>query len=231
MEFLSEDPTYLAGGLGLLGLVFLIALRVTQQGKFLVWALSTWGLALAVLGIEQLWVTDNERIERVVYDLRRALAASDAEGVLVHLTPDVQFAPGDRARENSRFALRHVNLVTGAATRAFIKNELQQCEFDLVRVSQLQTHAGRQSRRGTADFRVMTGGRYRGMPASGPTDWSLGFVETSPKVWQVDRITPTALPNDIVLQSTGGVREGSSFPKGGGDFPGRPPFRMPGGAP
>ena len=38
MEFLSEDATYLAGGLGLLGLVFLIALRVTQRGRFLVWA-------------------------------------------------------------------------------------------------------------------------------------------------------------------------------------------------
>jgi len=228
MEFLSEDPTYLAGGLGLLGLVFLIALRVTQQGKFLVWTLGAWGLALVVLGIEQLWVTDGERIEAVVYDLQRAVRASDAEGVLTHLTPDVQFAPGDRARVNSRFALRNVNLVTGAATRAFIKNELQQCEFDLVRVSQLRTHAGRQSRRGTADFRVMVGGRYRGMPASGPTDWSLGFVETSPNVWQVDRITPTALPNDIVLQATGGTPE-RSFPKGG--FPSGPPFRVPGGSP
>jgi hypothetical protein len=190
MEMLSEDPTYLAGGLGLLGLVFLIALRVTQQGRFLVWALGSWALALGVLGVERVWVTDNERIERVVYDLRRAVAASDADGVLAHLTPDVQFAPGDRARDNTRFVLRNVSLVTGAATRAFIKSELQQCEFDLVRVSQLQTHAGRQSRRGTAEFRVMTGGRYRGMPASGPTDWSLGFAETSPGVWQVDRITP-----------------------------------------
>ena len=38
MEFLSEDPTYLAGGLGLLARPFLVALRVTQQGKYLVWA-------------------------------------------------------------------------------------------------------------------------------------------------------------------------------------------------
>ncbi|MDR3635439.1 MAG: hypothetical protein P4L84_16660 [Isosphaeraceae bacterium] len=224
MEFLSEDPTYLAGGLGLLGLVFLLALRVTQQGKFLVWALTAWALAVAALGIERLWVTDNERIEQVVYDLGRELAGSDTEGLLKHLTPDVQFRAGDRARENSRFVLRNLNLAMGAATRAYIKNELEQCEFDFVRISQLQAHAGRQSRRGTADFRVMTGGRYRGQPASGPTDWSLGFVETSPNVWQVDRITPTALPNDIVLQATG-APGGSAFSKGVGAM--RPPYPMP----
>ena len=224
MEYLSEDPTYLAGGLGLLGLAFLIALRVTQQGTFLAWMLAAWGLALAVIVIERVWVTDNERIEQVVYDLRRAVAASDANGVLAHLTPDVQYAAAARARENSRFVLRNVNLITGAATRAFIEQQLQECQFDFVRVSQLQTHAGRQSRRGTAEFRVVTAGRFRGMPASGPTDWSLGFVETSPGVWKVDRITPTALPNDIALEATGGVS-----PRGGG-YPGRVPYRMPAGA-
>ena len=44
MEFLSEDPTYLAGGLTILAGIFLVALKLTQQGKFLVWA----GLSLAL---------------------------------------------------------------------------------------------------------------------------------------------------------------------------------------
>ena len=38
--------------------------RVTQQGKYLVWALTALGLAVAVVVIERMWVTDNERIER-----------------------------------------------------------------------------------------------------------------------------------------------------------------------
>ena len=94
MEFLSEDPTYLAGGLGLLAVALLIALRVTQQGRYLIWALVALGLAAVVLVIEHFWVTDAERIERVVYDLRDAVLASDAERVLTYLTPDVQFVQG-----------------------------------------------------------------------------------------------------------------------------------------
>ena len=42
MEFLSEDPTYLAGGLGLIAVGLLIALRVSQQGKYLIGARSRW---------------------------------------------------------------------------------------------------------------------------------------------------------------------------------------------
>src|ERR1700747_282407 len=91
MTFLSEDPTYLAGGLGVFAGGFLIALRVTQQGKYLIWGLASLGLAMTVLLVERFWITDNERIERVVYDLRRAVMASDAEAVLTHLTPDVQY--------------------------------------------------------------------------------------------------------------------------------------------
>src|SRR4051794_20690928 len=68
MESLSEDPTYLAGGLGLVALMLLVALRVTQQGRYLIRALIVLGLAAAVLVIEHFWFTDAERIEGVVYD-------------------------------------------------------------------------------------------------------------------------------------------------------------------
>ena len=110
MTFLSEDPTYLAGALGVLAGAFLIALRVTQQGKYLIWALGSLGLAMTVLLVERFWVTDNERIERVVYDLRRAVMASDAEAVLKHLTPDVQY-------------VQHGTAIPGEATRELIRNQ------------------------------------------------------------------------------------------------------------
>ncbi len=42
MAFLSEDPTYLLSGLGVVAVTCLIALRVTQQGKFLIAAGSPW---------------------------------------------------------------------------------------------------------------------------------------------------------------------------------------------
>src|SRR6185312_6929853 len=98
MELLSEDPTYLVGGLGILAVVFLVAVRVTQQGKFLLWAMIAGGIALLVLAIDWIWVTDNERIEAVVYELAKAVQASDAAGVTKHLTPDIQYEPNGLSR-------------------------------------------------------------------------------------------------------------------------------------
>jgi hypothetical protein len=189
MTFLSEDPTYLAVGLGVLAGAFLIALRVTQQGKFLVWALATFALAAAVLLIERFWVTDNERIERVVYDLRRAVLASDAEGVLKHLTPDVQY-------------VQHGTSLPGEATRELIHANLANATFDFVYIRELQTSAGRQTRRGKAEFRIYAKGRLNTALASydvGTADstWSLGFQETTPGIWKVNRITPVSVPEGI----------------------------------
>src|SRR5436309_7364554 len=153
MSFLSEDPTYLAGALGVLAGAFLIALRVTQQGKYLIWALSALGLAMMVLLIERFWITDNERIERVVYDLRRAVMASDAEAVLKHLTPDVQY-------------VQHGTSLPGEATRELIRTNLSHATFDFVYIRELQTSAGRQTRRGKAEFRIYAKGRLQTSLAS-----------------------------------------------------------------
>jgi len=79
--FLAEDLTYLAGLLVLGALLCLIGSKVTQERKYLIWALTALGLALATFTIEQLRVTDQERIERVVYELRMAVAYHDIPGV------------------------------------------------------------------------------------------------------------------------------------------------------
>jgi hypothetical protein len=208
MEFLSEDPTYLAGGLGLLALSLLIALWLTQQGRYLIWALIALGLAAGVLVIEHFWVTDAERIERVVYDLRGAVADADADRVLTYLTPDVQFAQGG-------------NTSSGEATRAYIRSILTNAKFDFVRISQLRAKVFSQSRRGSAEFLIIASGSIQGPMAQlnfGTTNsaWSLGFDEISPGVWKVDRITPTKLSGDV---------PGPSGPSGLGGS--RPRFPIP----
>jgi hypothetical protein len=190
MEFLFEDPTYLAGGLGILAVAFLIAMRVTQQGRYLIWALAALGLAGAVLVIEHFWVTDAERIERVVYDLRDAVAVSDAERVLTHLTPDVEFVQQGHTTSS------------GEATRAYIRTLLANTKFDFVRLTHLKAEASRLSRLGSAEFRVIAGGSMEGSSVTynfGTTnsDWSLGFEEVSPGVWKVNRITPTRPPSGM----------------------------------
>ena len=73
MTNFSEDPTYSVAGLILLAVGFLVALKFNQRGKYLVYAGIALGLAISVFAIEWLWVTDNERIEQVVYQLRHAL--------------------------------------------------------------------------------------------------------------------------------------------------------------
>jgi hypothetical protein len=193
MELISENPTYLVAILGVLALTFFVILKATQRGIFLIGVVAATFLSLTVLVIEHVWVTDAERIEAVIEDLRRAVAASDADGVLEHLAPDVEYVQGAES-------------ISGPATRAFIRAALSHTQFDFVRVKRLHTHAGQQSRRGTAEFQVATSGNSESQVAPlrfGTTNssWSLGLVETSPKVWKVNRITPTSLPMRTNLAS------------------------------
>lgn len=186
MTYLSEDPTYLAGGLILLAGAFLVALNITQQGKYLIRAGIALGLGLLVVTIEWFWVTDNERIEQVVYALRDAVLSSDAEGVLVHMAPNVQYLQADTALSED-------------ATRGMIKANLGHAQFEFVRITDLQTSVGEQARRGLAEFRVFARGRLSSSPGSielgtSVTIWSLGFQETEPHVWKVSRISPVSMP-------------------------------------
>lgn len=185
MTWLTEDPTYPVGLCLLAAAGFFVALRTTQKGKYLVWALAALALAGVVLVVERVWVTDNERIEAVVHDLRRALLASDADALLSNLTPDVQFVQEDRA-------------LPSETARAMIRAAVSNSQFDIVRVRGLQISSGRLTRRGKADFRVFVQGVAKspmsvGVGGAGDSSWSLGFVETEPDVWKVDRITPVSL--------------------------------------
>jgi hypothetical protein len=156
----------------------------------MIWGLAALGLAGAVLVIEHFWVTDAERIEGVVYDLRDAVAASDAERVLTHLAPDVEFVQHGHTRSS------------GAATRAYIRTLLANTKFDFLRITHLKAEASRLSRLGSAEFRVIAGGSIEVSTVThnfGTTnsDWSLGFEEVSPGVWKVNRITPTRPPSGM----------------------------------
>ncbi len=216
MTYLSEDPTILAGAFLVLAGAFLITLRVTQQGKYLIYAGALFGLALTVVVVEWLWVTDNERIEQVVYDLRRAVQESDVDGVLAHLSPHVQYSRGDLT-------------LSEEATRSLIQSNLSNSHFDFVRITGLQTSAGSQARRGRAEFRVFARGSANTALAtvesgSAISDWSLGFQETEPGVWKVYRITPISLPYGALSIPESSPRRGRlrrvgmTWP-GTGDFP------------
>ena len=199
MDYLSEDPTLLAGLLLLLAVGFAVATRATQQGKYLILAVAAAAMAVVVVAVEWLWVTDNERIEQVVYAIGDAVADSDADAVIAHLTPDVMYVKGDVALE-------------GDATRSLIRDNLGRVQFDVVRITHLETNAARQSRRGTASFGAFFKGTADNVANVGAfnTTWSLGLRETAPGVWKVNRITPVQVPGDGLYVPGGGRGRGRS---------------------
>jgi hypothetical protein len=195
-HYLSEDPWPLVTLLGVVALGFLVAAWLTQQGKHVVFAGITLSLALVVIGIEQLWVTDNERIERIVYDLGRAAQSSNSDQVISYLAPEAAISTGDdlRSRQFGRFS--RVLTVQG------IREALRRIRFDFVNISNLTVHAGSLSRQGTAEFQSKAVGSYDAsvgevrFPLT-VINWSLGFRETSPGVWKVTRITPINPPSEF----------------------------------
>jgi hypothetical protein len=186
LTFLAEYSSHLVGFLILVAVLCLMGLKVTQQGKYLIWAIGTLGLVVLTFTVKQFWMTDNERIERVVYDLRKAVAYCDVQGVLENLTPDVKYVQGTTS-------------LSGDLTRKLIRDNLKDATFDIVHVQGLQISAGRQTRRGKAEFRVYTKGALKtsrgtyDMGAANST-WWLGFEEIAPGVWKVNRITPLSVP-------------------------------------
>lgn len=201
MSWLSENPWPLAGTLGLLAIIFLIALKTTQQGRYLLWALMALGLCLAVILVERFWVTDRERIEAVVRDLGRAVKRSDADAVLAYMTPDVSLIQRGETISGPGVG-RVVEEITGSEpgalnpSRAIIRSTVSSTRFEFLSISRLKAHAGQQTRMGQANFRVHAAGSYGSInfstPASG-TDWSLGFREVDGR-WMIENITATRLP-------------------------------------
>ena len=187
--YLIEDPSYLLIGLGMAAAACLLALKVTQQGKFLIWTGALILVAAAVFGFERFYVTDAERVEAVVYDLARAVEASDVDRIKSHLDDKVTFGLRGRTMD-------------GSLTFRMVLPMIRQTRFDFVRVGQLTTSAGSQTKMGSAEFKVTAtgifneGGNEIPLAAVG-TEWSLGFSERSPGVWKVTRITAIKIPGDV----------------------------------
>ena len=146
-------------------------------------------MRVVVVLIEWVWVTDNERIEKVVNDVRTAVLNSDAEGVLTHLTSNVTFTGPEAS-------------MTSDDTQRLIRASVSSIHLEFAKITDLKISVGQQTRRGTAEFRVFTKGGLKSASnlAEGRTaitGWSLGFRETEPRVWKIDRISQIAQPNGI----------------------------------
>ena len=194
MEFLSDDPTYPAVALGLLALGLLVAVKVTQQGKYLFWAGGALVLLATLLLAERAWVTEEERIEEVVNGLARAVEADEPDLAAGFLAPDcvIENTPD----HGNAFYRRVMNLFTGKLDRDALRGYLADYRFEYLKVARLRANAGRLSGRGTAEFVVHASLARKGehpmfgmTPPSG-MGWSFGLVELEPHVWKIARMTP-----------------------------------------
>lgn len=220
MTWLSEDPWPLASLFGLVALGFLVALRLTQQGQYLIRAIIALGLAALVIAIEYCWVTDNERVEAVVYSLAKAVERSDIPAVMSHFTPNVQFKQSGETIDGLVF------------DEAFIRSQLENAHFDFVRVRKLSAKVSPQARRGSAEFEVFVGGNQTSSgttvnAGAFPSTWSIGLQETSPNVWKINEVRPIQVPYGLMFQ---GFRQrgGSAPPNPESASPHRGPRNMPG---
>lgn len=212
--YLFDDPWPLGLGLAVLGVALLAAVRMTQRGKFLIWAGVCLGLSALVFLAEALYVTDGERIEAVVSEIVEASARSDADAVLALLTPDVVLEQGSHTLEEPRrqkLARRlGAEAAQGPTTRQIVRGLLKDVTFDYLYLTRLDTQANRLNRLGTADLRVHAMGRFRGPYAqlnfatdTRGSDWSMGLEEVEPGVWKVNRITAIRLPGNAKLPGSG----------------------------
>jgi hypothetical protein len=183
MTWLSEDPWTLVSGFGVLALAFLVMLKLSQQGRYLMWAGGALAAAGLVLLVESLWVTDRERIERVVHDMADAVKAGDFDRVESHLAPE--FSEG-----------------FGTISKIAMRGAVMGLDFEFIRISQLRVHAGKRTGLGKADFFSMAqwaerspggGATFDATPPPG-VGFSFGFREVEPETWKVSQIDVTSVP-------------------------------------
>jgi hypothetical protein len=193
MHYLAEDPWPLGLVLGGVALFALLALRVTQQGKFLVVAVVAALLAVALFVGEAAWVTDDERVEAVVMDVARAAQRGDVDAVMDRIAPDVVLQQGG------------ADLARGERARGTIRATLERTKFDFITINNMRAHADVAARSGTAEFRVLTMGSiqssftYNFATDAGGADWLFGFREAEPGVWKINRIDAVRLPGNAQI--------------------------------
>jgi hypothetical protein len=188
--YIAENPWYLVVILVLIAAGCLLALRATQDGRYLVRAMIALGLAAILIVVDALWVTEAERVAGVVRALASAVERSDGAGALALMDEHVTFS----MRSNTYGEELVLDSIAAL---------LREVQFDFVRVSRLMTTAGEQTHRGQAEFKVTVAGTIQqGMTPrnfAGYSEWSLGFRRLADGAWKINRITAVELPQYTMI--------------------------------
>ena len=198
----GENPWPVVVALLAVAAICLALLLVTQNGRHLIRGLVVVGLAGLLLAVDWAWTTDREKIAAVVSNAAAAVKRNDIAGIRALLAPGAVYLPNGQSGGVE---------FQSPLGNTLLRQALDEVKFDFLSVRKLEASAGRQTRRGKADFEVLCGGTWQ--PSVGgsainfpPTTsaWSFGLQKQKDGRWLVDRITPTQMP--------GGARNEANLP-------------------
>jgi hypothetical protein len=131
----AEDVSPLLWLLALGALALVIATFATGRGKLLLGVAASAALTLLLIGVESLWETDRERVDKVVEILAQAVRDEDATTIERHLAPQCRYGGNNRADivrlAESVFRMIEIDKLTisNKKTEVFRLREEASCEF------------------------------------------------------------------------------------------------------
>ena len=153
-------------------LVLLIAMVGTGRGKLMVWMVVVAALAVVLVIVEWLLVTDRERVEGIVDQMARAVRNEEIDGLIRHLAPRCHF--GDLDREG---------------IRRLAASALRDIEIEKVTLSDRKTHVFPQRKQATAEFLAVVRGRQSNVDFPPyASRWIFTFHQDPAGEWQVVEI-------------------------------------------
>ena len=172
IHLFAENVWPLIWLLALAELVLLIAMVGTGRGRFLVWIGMLAALAVFLVVLEWLIVTDRERVDGIVDQMARAVRNEDIDELLRHLAPQCHFGAMDRE-----------------AVRQLAASVLHEIEVDRVTVSDRTTQVFPRQKQATAEFLAVVRGKQSQVEfAPYPSRWVLTFHQDPAGQWQVVEI-------------------------------------------
>jgi hypothetical protein len=171
-HYVGEDVWPLIGLLAVIALGLGIAMVGTGRGRFLIGIIALACLAVSLLVIERLWVTDKERVDGIINEMAQSALREDSAAIVRHLSPQCRYGNLDRSGIE-RLA---------AATFA-------QVALDKVSVSSRKTEVFPMRGEARVDFLAVVRGRQNNVEFSPyPTRWIFTFVQNQQGAWEVEEI-------------------------------------------
>ena len=138
------------------------------------------GAVIAAVGVEQLVVTERERILRVIAELRAAVERVDVPGIFEHVSSDYyeEAIPREQLRSLAHLFFRH---------------------YGPTRVHIFETGVNRIGDLAVVELHVSTSARPRGYASlAGQSTWELDLQKEPDGAWRVTRLVPLRIGGEDV---------------------------------